>query len=429
MTSSADSPKHDPSHPDGDAVAQWIFSTGAADTFLSRELADGVLHFLQDDAAADVTDVAVRVIRELGYPRVALALGAKPFDAAGGEPGTEPGVYPSNLLAAQRLGLLRIDALEHVNHLTAGLVDPPQPDHELDWLESMSRMGNRYFEAVLLPDFGSVDGGIQRAITALQLGQRLAGRLLVVNLPGPPGATNGLPAPSLFPDDDGETERALALLDYWPGSSASIRWRWHIPRDRPFLVNDDSRLHAVCRAALRLKNWQFVVDSPGRLPDLGYGVTAAEPAVLQVVHADLVGLRRHVGDDVHNLDQFLPKVASLARLSLAVGHAKRRHLRRRGPPGVRGAFILERSQLALTLQGLESVAREFAAGTDERRRIAISRQLRRAFADALAADPAGERWSLDRVGDNTPDVISIGPHAAGSLDELTRRLRRAVGCV
>jgi hypothetical protein len=162
---------------------------------------------------------------------------------------------------------------------------------------------------------------------------------------------------------------------------------------------------------------------------LGFGVTTAEPAVLQVVHADVAALRRHVASEVGEPEQLLPKVASLARLALAVGHAKRRHLRRCGPPGVRGAFLVERAQLALSLHGVEDVVGEFAPGGDDRRRAAVARQLRRAFTEALADDPAGERWSLDRVGDNPPDTVAVDRPTVTGVDQLADRLRAALRCV
>lgn len=404
--------------PDGDAVAQWIFAAGVVDPLLARELADGVLHFLRTgaDHAADVLDVAVRVVRELGHPRVALALEAQTpltLDA------TTDRIFPTNLLAAHEAGLLSIGGLSQSGRLVGGLIEAPRLQSELDWLERMRLTTDQYSEFGLLADLplAADESSLRRLGQAVRLGQRLSTRPLVVNLPGPSGGRPfGRPA-SLFPDDDSDTDHALRLLDRWENDGCDVRWRWHIAADRlpPRLVD-------ICGAALGLGSWQFVVDGPGRLPDLGFGVTPAEPAVLQAVRVDVEALRRHIASDGREPEDFLAKVASLARLALAVGHAKRIYLRRHGLPGIRSGFRLERSQLALTLAGADQAAAQLLPDADVRRAANFSRQIRRSFVAALNADFAGERWTLDKFESNLAGIVDVELLRKATYGDLTVEL-------
>src|ERR1700685_1670147 len=68
---------------DGDRISTALFAAtelaGQPDTFLARELADGVLHFLAADWVDDpipvgeLVDAIVKVVRELGHPLLAKA--------------------------------------------------------------------------------------------------------------------------------------------------------------------------------------------------------------------------------------------------------------------------------------------------------------------------------------------------------------------
>src|SRR3954467_9659225 len=68
---------------DADKISRALFAAGDAlgqpDAFLSRELTDGVLFFLGQEAedetvaSATVAEVVERVVREMGQPRLAAA--------------------------------------------------------------------------------------------------------------------------------------------------------------------------------------------------------------------------------------------------------------------------------------------------------------------------------------------------------------------
>src|SRR5262249_33463881 len=68
---------------DADKISQSLYaateSIGAANAFLARELADGVLHFLGQENTADtvataqIAELVEKVVRELGHPELAQA--------------------------------------------------------------------------------------------------------------------------------------------------------------------------------------------------------------------------------------------------------------------------------------------------------------------------------------------------------------------
>src|SRR5437588_6535068 len=68
---------------EADKISRALFAAGEAlgrpDAFLARELADGVVHFLADESdgppptTAQVAEVVVKVVRELGQPALAEA--------------------------------------------------------------------------------------------------------------------------------------------------------------------------------------------------------------------------------------------------------------------------------------------------------------------------------------------------------------------
>src|SRR5262249_36022979 len=70
---------------DADAISHDLFaateSLGQPDAFLARELTDGIVHFLTVETeagvptTAQIVDIGVKVVRELGYPKLAHAFG------------------------------------------------------------------------------------------------------------------------------------------------------------------------------------------------------------------------------------------------------------------------------------------------------------------------------------------------------------------
>jgi hypothetical protein len=68
---------------DADKISRALFaateSLGRPDAFLARELADGVVHFLADEAAGatpttqQIAELVAKVVRELGQPALAAA--------------------------------------------------------------------------------------------------------------------------------------------------------------------------------------------------------------------------------------------------------------------------------------------------------------------------------------------------------------------
>src|SRR5947209_12433121 len=68
---------------EADRISQALFAAtetlGQPDAFLARELTDGILHFLSAEVGGGVpstrqiAEIVVKVVRELGHPRLAQA--------------------------------------------------------------------------------------------------------------------------------------------------------------------------------------------------------------------------------------------------------------------------------------------------------------------------------------------------------------------
>jgi hypothetical protein len=124
-------------------------------------------------------------------------------------------------------------------------------------------------------------------------------------------------------------------------------------------------------------------------------------------------LREYVGPNPP-AGSFVEKCRCLFRLGLAVGHAKRSHLRRVDAPALREGFLIERSVLAVAVDGISESARP--ADPPPRELIAALREV-------AAADPGGMSCSLvlpEKVVDWAPEAdapevaLSHSRHSVGS---------------
>jgi hypothetical protein len=97
----------------------------------------------------------------------------------------------------------------------------------------------------------------------------------------------------------------------------------------------------------------FVLDRPRRPVSLGLGVDREHPAAMTRVGLNLVGLANRPGL-LADVEKFLLRLGSLARIALDAGVRKREHLR-----ALAGGFTLERARLVAVAEGLDEAVRLF----------------------------------------------------------------------
>jgi hypothetical protein len=204
-------------------------------------------------------------------------------------------------------------------------------------------------------------------VRELRIGLRTTGLRAAVNLNAtePPAwdesGANGPLFPHASPD---ETEQLAdltdALLDHLlDGDTDSVRIDWHLG-ERDFASARRNRLLRLARRVLEGAPLAFVPDRPRRPVALAEGLDRAHPAVLGVVGVSLTRLleiSRPENEPRIDPATFLRKLASLARLALSAGHARREFLRRHGRPAVTRGFLPERAGLVVVPLGLEAAAR------------------------------------------------------------------------
>lgn len=397
---------------DADKISRALFaageSLGRANAFLARELTDGVVHFLslegdETPTTAQIADLVVKVVRELGQPELAEAFAeqgrrrvrglARPAAASAtgarevtlrfpaGMPAaavlaacarsyTLQSVYARDLVAAQAEGLLALTGLEHPGALEGSVLAPCLPWHGgADGLAAAIEAARAFtgrFVALDGPEFISALDAPAFA-RELAVGLRVARLAAVVNLNAatPPPWADDLAGGPLFADQPASApaERRAALADALldelsrPGSEA-VRIDWHLG-ERDFAPATRERLERVVRLALEGQRISFVFDRPRRPVALAEGISRPHAAVLLTVglHLPCLAAQTGVGGDP---TRFLQKLASLVRLALSAGTQKRAFLRSQADvAAVTSGFLLDRARLVVAPLGLEAVARSF----------------------------------------------------------------------
>lgn len=374
---------------DADKISRSLFAAGESlgrpDAFLSRELADGVVHFLtlESEGATPTTEqiaeVVIKVVRELGQPALAEAFArfgqerARPRAApleeeaapssevvlrfARGTPlsavlpacvreYTLQTVFTRDLVAAQSAGLLILTGLETPAELAGCVLGPPF-DAGAGWiafLEELRRFVGRF---VVLDGPEHLLAGQDRPNVAafvrdLGISLRLTGLQGIVNLnsAAPPSWAGELAEGPLFASQQrtphGEQLRALAdeivkeLLRPAPKIpfAGSVRIDWHLSeRDFAGEPARRERVRQLARLALDGAPLAVVFDRPRRQTALAEGIDRQHPAVLLSVGLHLPRLALQPGID-GDATKFLSKLGSLARLALSAGVQKREYLRR-----------------------------------------------------------------------------------------------------
>ena len=414
---------------EADKISRALFaasdSLGRPDAFLARELTDGVVHFLGEEAddGAPTTDqiaeLVAKVVRELGQPALAAAyadhgaghersrpaptvVGSDAPRAAGRAAGSEVdfrfaagapldevrsaflraytlnSVFARDLVAAQGDDLLTLTGLESPGELAACVVGPADEAIVPAVAQARRFVGGR----IVLdgPEYWLARSGPARAGDARRFARELAAALsladlrAVVNLnaASAPAWAGDLAGGPLFarqrtpPAAEHLTALADELLRELTAAN-QVRVAWHLS-ERDFEIDAAGRLAEVARRAVDGEAVDFVFDRPRRPTALAEGVDRQNPAVLLTVGVHLPRLAEQPGVD-GDPARFLKKLGSLARLALSAAAQKREFLRRRerdrpssDSPPVTGGFILDRARLVVAPVGLDAVTRRLTGG-------------------------------------------------------------------
>jgi hypothetical protein len=409
---------------EADKISRALFAAGEdlgrPDAFLARELADGVVHFLTLESegstptTAQVAELVVKVVRELGQPALAEAfdhfgrqrMRDRPVESAGPRPAAGAGeivlrfapgtplsvvlpacvrgytlqtVFTRDLVAAQGDGLLTLTGLGSPAELAGCVLGPPDPGSGLvSAVEDLRRFAGRF---VVLdgPEYlpaGSAAAGraAQEFARDLALGLRLTGLQAVVNLnsASPPSWAGALAEGPLFAAQRRapHSDRVQALADELAREllRPSVRIDWHLSeRDFGPEPARRERLLRLLRLALDGAALAFVFDRPRRPVALAEGVDRQHPALLLTVGLHLPQLAAQPGVE-GDPGKFLSKLGSLARLALSAAVQKREYLRRlerarpapsADAPALTSGFLLDRARLLVAPVGLDSVVYTF----------------------------------------------------------------------
>lgn len=408
---------------DPDRITLALFDAserlGNPDTFLARELTEGVLFFLGQEFGAaapttcQITETVVKVVRELGHAPLARAFAQArklsppnhpPLPEAAAPVAVTPVASPSEIVqdclrnyslvsvfsrdlrAAHREGLITLHGLDTPAHLYAATLEltsgwcprgtaGAEPLRLLDAFEQAGQAVGRVL-ALDSPEHwlggtGVTDHSVSELRRVLELGQRLTGASLRLNLNcSSPPAWAALTEGPLFHSpqaDDASAANALyadALLDFlMQGDLASYRMAidWHLGEaDLAPGERQTHRLTRLARYACDGRPVAFVFDRSRRPLTLGPGLDRLHPATLLAVSVHLPNLLDVTGVR-GNPDLLVKKVRSLASMAVSAGLQKRAYLRdrQRGVDGdllsVNRRFLLARARLVVMPVGLEAV--------------------------------------------------------------------------
>lgn len=387
---------------EADKISHSLFAAtetlGQPDSFLARELADSVLHFLATESEGNVptttqlADLVVKVVRELGHPALAQTYatarhkkgglnvsGAVPFERALAElaPSENSLVLLRRLGAANLApsflqstfgrdvqwtvdqGLMTVMGLDAPLELAGWLLGKPGGTGVVEFLEEARGIAGGYV-AVDGPEF-LLSQPPATYVRELMIGVRTTGLRAVVNLNSelPPPWAGTLAEGPLFGERRQTSAQAQELGDLlWQGDGDHrLRVDWHLG-DRDFAPAARGQLTQPIRRALEGARVAFAFDRPRRTVPLAEGIDRQHPAVLLAIRIHLTRLldvlERRIPSQSCTPELFLQKLSSLARLALSAGVQKRAFLRRLARKWP--AFLVERARLVLIPTGLSQVA-------------------------------------------------------------------------
>jgi hypothetical protein len=455
---------------EADKISRSLFAATETlrepDAFMARELADGVVHFLTAEAAgclpttADVADMVIKVVRELGQPALAQAYAefgrrrrATPDSQR--QPPTAPGatspadidvaslvrsvraperlhralsgaclrsfalreVFTRDLVAAQNDGLLTLMGLEAPLELANWAPGPLPVGGVL--VEAIADLRDAVGCSVALdgPEYALArhspanETGASGFVRELAIGLRATGLWACINLNAPPPSwADELAEGPLFARQHPPAD----VVDRWADLLAQcclnldttgqrVRIDWHLG-DEDFKPGRAQRLLRLARRAGEGAELTFAFDRPRRSVALAEGLDRDHPATLLTIGLHLPRLAELPGLRI-DATLFLQKLGSLARLALSAAVQKRDFLRRHGRPSLHRGFLVDRARLVVVPVGLGAVAKTLTGcglSTDKAARD-LGRQIILRLSDVLRHD--GQACRLESCLDSAADLV------------------------
>jgi hypothetical protein len=437
---------------DADKISQALYTAteaiGSPNTFLARELADGVLHFLGQENEADtiksahIAEVVEKVVRELGQPGLAQACATqkdKTDAACAHRKSVEPftvtfhaDVHPEHLIkiclesfslqvafsrdlaAAHTAELLELSNLQAPHLMNVVIAAPTGAEASTTgWKHGWTLVQ----EASRRAELGMVVDGadwlvasygiswLEGTVGALDAYQRQA--ILNIHAATPPVWATEISAGPLFGSAQSFNEPQIrdackAIL------SARLRDQlhpWHV-----WMINwhvqqadfENPYCHEVVKWLLtqtdHLEWLTFTFDRPRRPINLFWGLDRTCPAVCLHVGLQLADMLAYPGIDGDG-KKFLAKLPSLARMAVSAGVQKRNFLRRKKPDFSR-EFLVDRARLVIEPWNLESVVKTIVGTTESELGFDAARQVLQVLRAAVAQ--AGQAAGLDVLVDFQP---------------------------
>jgi hypothetical protein len=337
---------------DADRICGVLFAVGEGlgrpDAFLARELTDGVVHFLNEEydgetpRAEDIREVVVKIVRELGHPRLAGAYETHTAPRPQPPRKPDPPLFGRELMSAHEEGLLVLGGLDAPTKLAARV---------LPWPRAGAELGRVLGDGLVLD--GPEHWLLHVGMSPEEFVRTVAGFPCVFNLniSTPPSSVGAVAPGPLFgeatPGRPGDV--ALRLVELVKKGSP-LRIAWHLTGS-----TTDRRLAEVVRLSVDGAPVEFVFDRSKRGIHLAEGVDREVPDLLLRVGVRLPHLLGERGQEP-DAESLLSRVGTLARLALSAGVQKRAHLRRSGI--LTEGFVLDRARLQVIPVGLgETVER------------------------------------------------------------------------
>jgi len=390
---------------EADKISQSLYAAteeqGQASAFLARELTDGVLHFLAVEfiegppTTAQIADLVVKVVRELGQPRLANAYAERQRhdrqETSGASPTEKPAkpvglfsystedapetvvknclrsyslqaVFARDLAAAHEENLLALGGLEQPEELARNVVDPREETNE--WWQLLHTPARiLIFDS---PEFAlsekTARGWLRGLATFCDSTDREAILNLNVATP-PPWADRGVSGPlfnnleTLPPPDQTIFVADLLCDEFQKLGKTPVRVDWHL-KELDFAPENLPRLNKLARLSVERGAVAFTLDRLKRPIALGPGVNRTIGSVLMDVGLNLPHFLNMVGVN-RDARLFIEKLPSLSRMAIRAGIQKRNFLRSLvGRPILARGFLVDRARLLVVPVGLNQVVEQ-----------------------------------------------------------------------
>ncbi|MBX9681545.1 MAG: hypothetical protein K2X38_22550 [Gemmataceae bacterium] len=413
---------------DADRISGRLFAAtarlGSPNSFLARELADGVLHFLSHEDLGETTtwqivdDLVAKVVRELGQPELAHAYGqdepAEEIQAIGARDtgvlvSLDPpfpdamrtaraayalgAVFGPDLRSACEEELIALGGLQAPDRLAAQAISEIRWNEDSPWetgwrtvRDAAIGIGGRLILEGTESSLGSLnEHDLTCFLQGLREGLKSSETACTVNLhqaaPTAPSAADSLfaPASELALDASAFYRR---FFECWRRASFAAfgSLHWHLQEANlaeipsSFGKRDDA------------DDLVFVFDRPRRGVSLAAGLARPSPAILLEAGLRLDRFAAMAGVD-RDPTLLLDKLGSLVRMAVSAAVRKRAYLRKACGSLQRG-FMLDRATLHLTPLGLDGAVQSVLG--ESLVRSALSLDLACRMADRLREIAAAE---------------------------------------